>query len=199
MMKIEKSTELSALNDPERVKYLGVIDTLRELGVNEEISLPQVRIFLWVLMPGVWLNGQLVVVGDQSSGKSSLLESLTGLSFPVASDLCTRFATEIVLRRSPPEEASARISLVPGSSSVDDENARAQLAKFTRLLNKNEIGSLDIGQTVAEVCLLPIRFNRYGIAHSRRLLSTWVFQRPWSTGKKPTKSSQLASVSQTTG
>lgn len=53
MTKIEQRAELSALNDPERVKDLGVIDTLRELGVNEEISLPQVRMFLWVVMSGI--------------------------------------------------------------------------------------------------------------------------------------------------
>lgn len=36
---------------------------------------------------------QLVVVGHQSSGKSSVLEGLTGLPFPRDSGLCTRFAT----------------------------------------------------------------------------------------------------------
>jgi hypothetical protein len=36
---------------------------------------------------------QIVVVGDQSSGKSSVLEGLTDLSFPQDSGLCTRFAT----------------------------------------------------------------------------------------------------------
>ncbi|KAF2467968.1 uncharacterized protein BDR25DRAFT_180592, partial [Lindgomyces ingoldianus] len=76
---------------------LGIIDKLRELGISENVSLPQ-----------------LVVVGDQSSGKSSLLEGLTGLSFPVASELCTRFATQIVLRRAPVEEAEVRITIIPG-------------------------------------------------------------------------------------
>lgn len=33
---------------------------------------------------------QLVVVGDQTSGKSSLLDVLTGVSFPVKSGICTR-------------------------------------------------------------------------------------------------------------
>lgn len=31
------------LNSQDRVRVLGIIDKLRELGVNEDISLPQVR------------------------------------------------------------------------------------------------------------------------------------------------------------
>ncbi|KAK8038425.1 interferon-induced GTP-binding protein Mx2 [Apiospora phragmitis] len=60
------------------------IDQLRELNVGTIIPLPQ-----------------LVVVGDQSSGKSSVLESLTGFSFPRAAGLCTRYATQITCRREP--------------------------------------------------------------------------------------------------
>lgn len=43
---------------------------------------------------------QLIVAGDQSSGKSSILEGLTKLPFPRDSDFCTRFATQIIFRRS---------------------------------------------------------------------------------------------------
>ncbi|KAH8841775.1 Dynamin- protein 4C [Pyricularia oryzae] len=51
------------------------VDRLREL-IGTRIFLPQ-----------------LVVVGDQSSGKSSVLESITGFAFPRAAELCTRYAT----------------------------------------------------------------------------------------------------------
>ncbi|KAK6362559.1 hypothetical protein TWF730_000017 [Orbilia blumenaviensis] len=64
-------------------RLLDKIDKLRELGVNKILALPQ-----------------LVVTGDQSSGKSSVLEALTRIPFPRSSGLCTRFATEICLRRS---------------------------------------------------------------------------------------------------
>jgi GTPase SAR1 family protein len=43
---------------------------------------------------------QIAVVGDQSSGKSSALETITGVPFPRASGACTKYATEIRLRRS---------------------------------------------------------------------------------------------------
>jgi GTPase SAR1 family protein len=53
-----------------------------------------------------------VVVGDQSSGKSSVLESLTGFAFPQGAGLCTRYATQISCRRTP--EQSVTISIIPG-------------------------------------------------------------------------------------
>ncbi|KAG9247717.1 P-loop containing nucleoside triphosphate hydrolase protein [Calycina marina] len=59
------------------------IDELYALRLDQYVSLPQ-----------------LVVVGDQSSGKSSVLEGLTNLPFPRDSGLCTRFPTQIVFKRS---------------------------------------------------------------------------------------------------
>lgn len=47
--------------------------------------------------------------GDQSSGKSSVLKGLTELPFPRDSNLCTRFLTQVVSRRSPESEISASI------------------------------------------------------------------------------------------
>jgi GTPase SAR1 family protein len=53
-----------------------------------------------------WLTQvlKIVVVGDTSTGKSSILQALTRLPFPVASDLCTRFVTETTIRRCAPSE-----------------------------------------------------------------------------------------------
>lgn len=74
------------------------IDKLRELNVGSIIPLPQ-----------------LVVVGDQSSGKSSVLESLTGFSFPRAAGLCTRYATQITCCHDPVKgvNISTFLDLVP--------------------------------------------------------------------------------------
>ncbi|KAJ3960377.1 hypothetical protein N0V92_002983 [Colletotrichum tropicale] len=54
---------------------------------------------------------QIVVVGDQSAGKSSVLEAITGTPFPRDAGACTRFATEIRLRRS--AEATLNVSIIP--------------------------------------------------------------------------------------
>ncbi|ENH68819.1 Dynamin-related protein 1D [Fusarium oxysporum f. sp. cubense race 1] len=61
------------------------IDALQSFGAGD-LSIPQ-----------------LIIVGGQSSGKSSLLQSLTGIPFPVDSGCCTRFPTRIVSRRTEPD------------------------------------------------------------------------------------------------
>ncbi|CAN8095464.1 unnamed protein product [Discula destructiva] len=89
---------------------LDKIDKLREL-VGTIIALPQ-----------------LVVVGDQSSGKSSVLESLTGFSFPRAAGLCTRYATQITCRREP--HSSVTIGIIPRPNA--DDAVKKKLQAFQR-------------------------------------------------------------------
>ncbi|POR31830.1 Interferon-induced GTP-binding protein Mx1 [Tolypocladium paradoxum] len=87
------------------------IDKLRELNVGSMIPLPQ-----------------LVVVGDQSSGKSSVLESLTGFSFPRATGLGTRYATQITCCRD--AITSVVISIIPRPDA--NEELKAKLLGFHR-------------------------------------------------------------------
>ncbi|KAI3392113.1 hypothetical protein diail_6156 [Diaporthe ilicicola] len=94
---------------------LDKIDKLRELNVGSIISLPQI-----------------VVVGDQSSGKSSVLESLTGFSFPRATELCTRYATQISCRREP--QFSVSITIIPRPDA--DDVVKQRLRKFHRYLDE---------------------------------------------------------------
>ncbi|KAF7542496.1 hypothetical protein G7Z17_g11524 [Cylindrodendrum hubeiense] len=65
---------------------------------------------------------QIVVVGDQSAGKSSVLEALTGTPFPRDAGACTRFATEIRLRRA--KETKLKVSIIPDKSRPYNEQAR---------------------------------------------------------------------------
>ncbi|RWA03831.1 hypothetical protein EKO27_g11278 [Xylaria grammica] len=64
---------------------------------------------------------QIVVVGHQSSGKSSGLHGLTGLPFPRDSKLCTRFATQIIFRRAKMEGIVAFI--VPAENASTEHQA----------------------------------------------------------------------------
>ncbi|KAG0275114.1 hypothetical protein BGZ95_009176 [Linnemannia exigua] len=55
---------------------------------------------------------QMAIIGDQSSGKSSVLEALTKLSFPRDKGMCTRFAILVNLQRNstlPRDVMSAKI------------------------------------------------------------------------------------------
>lgn len=89
---------------------LDVVDKLRSLGVSHYVDLPQI-----------------IVCGSQSSGKSSTLESLSGIAFPTSEGLCTRFATELILRRGETTHISVHINPAAGRT----EKERAQLAAFS--------------------------------------------------------------------
>ena len=91
-----------------------------------------------------------MVVGDQSSGKSSLLEGLTGLSFPVATDICTRFATQLILRRSASAESTAIVSIIPGPSSSGNEKARKHLESFRQIVVTESLESVDLSQILSD-------------------------------------------------
>ena len=80
------------------------IDKLFACNVGEYVDLPQ-----------------LVVVGDQSSGKSSVLEALIRLPFPRESGLCTRFATQIIFRRS--QEKHVSVSVIPADNATEKHKA----------------------------------------------------------------------------
>jgi GTPase SAR1 family protein len=90
---------------------LDLVDGLRSQGISHYIDLPQI-----------------VVCGDQSSGKSSVLEAISGLQFPRKDNLCTRFATEVILRRSITENTNA--SIVPANDRQEDE--RKKLSTFRK-------------------------------------------------------------------
>ncbi|KAI1452846.1 P-loop containing nucleoside triphosphate hydrolase protein [Annulohypoxylon moriforme] len=84
---------------------LDIVDSLRSHGVSHYIDLPQI-----------------IVCGSQSSGKSSTLESISGISFPTAEGLCTRFATELVLRRG--EKPEIKVHIQPDSNRTNEERNR---------------------------------------------------------------------------
>lgn len=79
---------------------------------------------------------QLVVVGDQSSGKSSVLEGLTKLPFPRDSGLCTCFATHITFRRSKNTQITA--SIIPAKSSPKDRQEKLRVWRSKPLESLDE-------------------------------------------------------------
>lgn len=84
---------------------LNQIEKIRANGVGELVALPQ-----------------LVVCGDQSAGKSSVLEAITGIPFPRQEGLCTRFPTEIILRHSGQSESTTITATIrPSASRTQDD------------------------------------------------------------------------------
>ncbi|ERF76872.1 hypothetical protein EPUS_02583 [Endocarpon pusillum Z07020] len=106
-----------ALQSKAHEDLLNIIDSLRSQGISRYIDLPQ-----------------LIVCGDQSSGKSSVLEAVSGIRFPTKDNLCTRFATELILRRGP--STSASVTIVPNADRSESEKAKLQ--RF-----QHEISDLD--------------------------------------------------------
>lgn len=96
------------------------------------------------------------MVGDQSSGKSSLLEGLTGLNFPIASELCTRFSTQIVLRRTIEDAGSIKVSILPGPSANNDEEQQAHLKTFARTIPGANLSADEFGTILDEVFLAQL-------------------------------------------
>jgi GTP-binding protein EngB required for normal cell division len=102
---------LKQLLSVDQGEILDIIDTLRGYGITGDLNLP---------LP------QIVVCGDQSSGKSSVLEAISGRPFPKGDNVCTTFPTELALRRDPSSSVSVRIIPAPSR----DAQEASRLANF---------------------------------------------------------------------
>lgn len=96
---------------------LDAIDSLRELKVGQFVDLPQI-----------------IVVGNQSAGKSSVLQAVSRAPFPIAGDVCTHFATELRLRRTPNEEAV--VSVQWADSSLPFRRSGINLNDLPRIIDE---------------------------------------------------------------
>lgn len=109
--------------------YLEKIDQLFACNVGEHVPLPQI-----------------VVFGDRSCGKSSILEAITKISFPRDSGLCTKYTTQIISRRAAVKQIKA--SIIPAADSD------AEHIDVVRAWHKDDLDLLDREQflsTLSEV------------------------------------------------
>ncbi|NWT21853.1 MX protein, partial [Cardinalis cardinalis] len=95
---------------------IDLVDSLRALGIEKDLSLPAIA-----------------VIGDQSSGKSSVLEALSGVPLPRGNGIVTRCPLELKLKRLPEGRAwQGKISYknvtleLQNASEVDREIRQAQ-------------------------------------------------------------------------
>ncbi|KAK2628715.1 hypothetical protein QTJ16_001818 [Diplocarpon rosae] len=120
----ETAQRATPLQSMDHRDLLDIIDKLRLQGISQFVDLPQI-----------------IVCGDQSSGKSSALEAASGMSFPTKDNLCTRFATELILRRSP--SVGVNVHIIPSPDRPSDEKERLEAFEYTHDV-------LDIGRAVED-------------------------------------------------
>lgn len=98
-------------------KFINVIDELRDVGLQEHISLPRIA-----------------VLGAQSSGKSSVLENIVGIDMlPRGAGLCTRRPLEMRLNHLYEDDAKpwATFDEVPGEKFTDFNKVRDMIETLT--------------------------------------------------------------------
>ncbi|KAF9177250.1 hypothetical protein BGZ51_008804 [Haplosporangium sp. Z 767] len=86
--------------------YQSVIDNINKVqshGLTHKLSIPK-----------------MAIIGDQSSGKSSVLEAITKLSFPRDKEMCTRFATMVNLRRNPALQKDVLTARIEGEDEFNN-------------------------------------------------------------------------------
>jgi GTP-binding protein EngB required for normal cell division len=104
---VDMSTQETAQNyrgiHSEQLRHL--IDKLTQYGVQKYIDLPQ-----------------LAVMGDTSSGKSSLLSALSGIQFPASDRLTTRCPTQLILSCAKAFSGTAHIQRFEGKGESYEES-----------------------------------------------------------------------------
>ncbi|KAG6622179.1 interferon-induced gtp-binding protein mx [Phytophthora cinnamomi] len=124
-----------------------LVDKLRDIGLDQYIELPQIA-----------------VMGDTSSGKSSLLSALSGVSFPSSDQLTTRCPTQLVLTRADTFHGTVRLVRFQSSTNGgnnDDGEEKEELRRLedvpdaiTKLTQKlvDEGQYISDDQIVIEMC-----------------------------------------------
>lgn len=108
--------------DQKSKKLISIIQALRDCGTEEVIKLPKIA-----------------VIGNQSVGKSSLIEAISQVRLPRASGTCTRCPMEVILRRGDSDNRtwSCKVSL----RFEHEEVARQELCvlEFARTTDRDEV------------------------------------------------------------
>ncbi|XP_023418270.2 interferon-induced GTP-binding protein Mx2-like isoform X2 [Cavia porcellus] len=133
--KAEKGQVLVAENNlcrqyEEKVRpCIDLIDSLRALGVEQDLALPAIA-----------------VIGDQSSGKSSLLEALSGVALPRGSGIVTRCPLVLKLKKLRPEEEwRGKVSYLDIEEDISDASKVEEEIRKDRAWAQNLASGSDCG------------------------------------------------------
>jgi vacuolar protein sorting-associated protein 1 len=115
-------------------KFVDILQALRDCGVEEVINLPKIA-----------------VIGNQSAGKSSLIEAISQVKLPRASGTCTRCPMEVILHRGDPE-------------APDQWNCKVSLRfEHDEGIQKQKFGTFEFGKTT-EKETVPLLLRRAQLA-----------------------------------
>ena len=123
-------TDLLAMTEPPpRSEYLKTLDALSRMRdqCQGELALPQI-----------------CVVGDQTSGKSSLLQCVTGVPFPVKSGICTRAPCVVQCRNAESELCEIRGSPDAAFEEIRSDDVKTAIGKTKEAANR-ELGGCNLG------------------------------------------------------
>mmetsp|Transcript_21901 Transcript_21901/g.65671 ORF Transcript_21901/g.65671 Transcript_21901/m.65671 type:complete len:750 (+) Transcript_21901:40-2289(+) len=109
-------SELEKSYEKEVRPWLDLAENLRALSIDNALSVPQI-----------------CVMGDQSSGKSSVLEALSGVPLPRGPGLVTRCPVRLVMRRAPNDKWSATASTTLSPNTIVANTPSELTAIISRL------------------------------------------------------------------
>ncbi|GLD99440.1 hypothetical protein PINS_up008159 [Pythium insidiosum] len=109
-----------------------LIDRLREIGLDQYIELPQIA-----------------VMGDTSSGKSSLLSALSGVTFPSSDQLTTRCPAQLILSSGPFFRGNVRLHRFHANESEFHEDI-ASMTDVPHAIQKLTQVLVDEGQYISD-------------------------------------------------
>ncbi|KAF5586740.1 interferon-induced GTP-binding Mx [Fusarium subglutinans] len=130
---------LSQLNTTETKAIHDICDKLSVCGIKEKVKVPQI-----------------VVLGEESSGKSSVLQAISHLRFPTGENGCTRFAIQVMFRQAP--ETRIDITII-----FEDKSKKIKTWQHS---NFQEDGLAHIIEEAKSI----MEFNRVGKGFSKDLL-----------------------------
>jgi GTPase SAR1 family protein len=109
--------------DFSRKKLNEIMKALRDCGTEEVVKLPKI-----------------VVIGNQSAGKSSLIEAISQIKVPRAAGTCTRCPMEVILSCGDPDKWHCKVSLRLENSDVPGQ--RLGTFRFGKTSSKDEVALL---------------------------------------------------------
>lgn len=128
--------------DQEVRPFIDLIDQFRNFGIQNDIELPQI-----------------CVMGDQSSGKSSVLQAISGVPFPRGSGLVTRCPTQLIMKKAPPGSSWTAHASVNWSKAQPDgagevcsiDELSETISKLTNVLTDGKLNGFSTDSIVIKI------------------------------------------------